>query len=338
LISLSNNRLLNISIKLIVGLLLLWILYLEIFTKEDINQIWTTFLDRWRTRPIGWLLAVLLLMPVNWIIENFKWRVLLKEIEPLTFWQSQSAIFAGVTFSIFTPNRIGEYGGRILFVKAIHNWKAVIATLVGSYSQLLVILSFGILGFGLYMADYFAVEKTVLQSVLFLSIVLVVVLLFCFYNIPLLIPLVHKLPFANRLRGLTRNVGVLESYDNATLSRALGYAVLRYLIYTLQYYLILRYFAIDIKILEGLAGIATIYLFQTSIPLPPLMGLIARGNLAILIWGNFSDDQLGILAATFILWIINLILPAIIGSLVVSKVNIVRSLGIGSQSSKEKEH
>lgn len=330
-----DNRLLNLIIKLIVGCLLVWVLYQEIFAKEDIDRIWATFLERWRTQPLDWLLAVLVLMPVNWIVENLKWRVLLKEIETLSFLQSQAAIFAGVTFSIFTPNRVGEYGGRILFVKAENNWKAVIATLVGSYSQLLAILSFGVLGFGLYMSAYFELEKTLLRSVLFLSIALVAVLLFCFYNISLLIPFARKLPFANRLRGLARNVNVLQSYDNVTLSKALFYAILRYLIYTLQYYLILKYFAIDVGLLEGLAGIATIYLFQTSIPLPPLMGLIARGNLAVLIWTNFSDDQLGILAATFILWIINLILPALVGSLFISNVNIARSLGIGRQSSKD---
>lgn len=157
-------------------------------------------------------------------------------------------------------------------------------------------------------------------------------MLFCFYNINLVIPLAKKIPYAYKFKKIVKNVNVLRSYDKKILNKVLGYAMLRYLVYSVQYFLMLRYFGIEVNLIEGMAGIATIYLFQTSIPLPPLMGLMARGELAIFIWGNFSANEISILAATFVLWLINLIIPALIGALFISSVNIVKSLGFGDKT------
>jgi len=192
LLGFQNNQVGNWLIKIVIGLLLSWVLYRQIFAKEDIEKIWNLFVQNLKTQPIGYLIAVTLLMPVNWIFETQKWRILIRNFEPLPFGKSLAAIFAGVTCSIFTPNRVGEYGGRVLFVQPENNWKTVVATLVGSYSQLLAILSFGVLGFGIFMSLYLELDPIVLKSVIFLSIALVVGLLFCFYNIDLIIPLAKK--------------------------------------------------------------------------------------------------------------------------------------------------
>ena len=97
----------------------------------------------------------------------------------------------------------------------------------------------------------------------------------------------------------------------------------------------LQFFGIQVSIINGIAGIATIFLFQTSIPLPPVMGLFVRGKIALDIWGLFSDNELGILASTFSLWILNLIVPALIGMVFIIKINVVQSLGIKSNSDEK---
>jgi uncharacterized membrane protein YbhN (UPF0104 family) len=328
----GNNQIANWLIKILLCILLIWVLYQQIFAKDDIEEIWGLFLESLKTQPIIWLVIGMFLMPVNWIFENVKWRALIQSIEVLSFWKSLTAIFAGVTFSIFTPNRIGEYGGRVLFVKPENNWKVVVATLVGSYSQLLAILSFGILGFGVFMSLYFDLDPIVLKSVLFLSIALVGIMLFCFYNINLVIPLAKKIPYAYKFKKIVKDVNVLRNYDKKVLNKALCFSMLRYLVYCVQYYMMLRYFGIEVGVIEGLSGIATIFLFQTSIPLPPLMGLMARGEMAVYIWGNFSTHEINILAATFFLWIINLIIPALIGTFFISNINIMKTLGFSKQN------
>jgi len=63
---------------------------------------------------VWYLLYVLFLMPVNWGIEIVKWRYMILKIERITFYKSLKAVLVGITFSSFTPNRVGDYFGRAL--------------------------------------------------------------------------------------------------------------------------------------------------------------------------------------------------------------------------------
>jgi hypothetical protein len=73
-------------------------------------------------------------------------------------------------------------------------------------------------------------------------------------------------------------------------------------------------------------------LLQTAIPLPPIVGLLARGEVALKIWGISSQNDLSILAATFTLWVINLIIPALIGLVFILRLNFLKSLGYQQKS------
>jgi hypothetical protein len=323
----TKNKTINFFIKLAIVALLAWVIYKNIFGKQDIDEIWSLFLENVKEENIYWLIFAILLMPVNWIFETLKWRVLIEGVEKLSFRRSFAAIIAGVTLSIFTPNRIGEYGGRVLFVKPENNWKSVIATLVGSFSQLLVILSMGMLGFAYFVGNYFDIETHLLQGVFFIMVALIGLMLFGFYNIDILIPVFKKIPHIYKLKRFFKHIIVLRNYDSKTLNKALGFAFLRYSVYTIQYLLLLHFFGINITLIEGLSGIATIFILQTSIPLPPLVGLLARSEIALVIWGIFSDNELSILASTFVLWILNLIIPALFGAVFIANINVLKSLG-----------
>lgn len=323
----TKNKTINFIIKLTIVALLAWVIYKNVFGKQDANEIWRLFLENLKKQNISWLVLAILLMPVNWIFETLKWRVLIESIEKLSFKRSFAAIISGVTLSIFTPNRIGEYGGRVLFVKPKNNWKSVIATLVGSFSQLLVILSMGMIGFVYFAGKYFDVENHLLQGVFSIMVALIGMMFFGFYNIELVIPFFKKIPHIYKLRRFFKDITVLRNYDSKTLSKALGFAFLRYAVYTLQYLLLLYFFGINITLIQGLSGIATIFILQTSIPLPPLVGLLARSEIALLVWGIFSSNELSILASTFVLWILNLIIPALFGAVFIANINVLKSLG-----------
>ncbi|MEM9819683.1 MAG: lysylphosphatidylglycerol synthase transmembrane domain-containing protein [Bacteroidota bacterium] len=325
--TLIKNKYLNFLIKTALILLLCWALYQQVFARENLEDLKTAFLNHFRKENLHWLIFATALMPLNWAFESLKWHQLIKHFESLNFWSTYKGIFAGVTLSLFTPNRIGEYGGRILVVEAKNNWKAVIATLVGSFSQLLVLMSMGLLGLVYFILHYMEVETYLLQSAIFLGIGLIGLMLFCFFNIDLVIPIVRRLPFAKYFRRFVKHVKILKEYHTRDLAMALTYAFARYLTYTLQYYLMLRFFAIEAPLLPGLASIATIFLLQTSIPLPPVMGLLARGEIALFIWQHFSSEEVNILAATFGLFILNLIIPGLIGIIFIVNINVLKSLG-----------
>ena len=330
-----QNKQLNLLIKLLVVVLLCWVIYRQVFAKENAAEIWSTFLNQLSRENIHWFILTIFFIPLNWAFETLKWQALVKNFEELSFWKCYQAILAGITLSLFTPNRIGEYGGRILLLKPENNWKGVIATLVGSFSQLLVLMGFGILGSLYFVHHFFDIESWIWMSMLFLGLFFSGLMLFCFYNVDLIVPIAKRIPYAHKLKRFVKHVKVLKNYSSKTLSIALLFAFARYLTYSLQYFFMLQFFGIEVSIINGIAGIATIFLFQTSIPLPPLMGLFVRGKIALDIWGLFSENELGILASTFSLWILNLIIPALIGTVFIIKINVVQSLGIKPNSEEK---
>lgn len=317
----------NWSIKLLVLVLLAWTIYQQVFAKENAAEIWLAFRVHFHTANLHWLVLNFLLIPVNWALEALKWQQLIRSFSQYQFWRIFQAILAGVTVGIFTPNRVGEYGGRVLLVEPEHNWKAVVTTMVGSFAQLLVLLSFGLIGLIYFAHTYLALQQVILYLLFFLGFSLIALMLFCFYNIDLLVPLAKRIPYVHLFKKYLVHLRVLMNYEAKALSIALVYSVLRYLTYSTQYYLMLRFFGIAIDPLTAYAGIGTIYLIQSSIPLPPLIDLLARGEVALFVWGQFSSDEIAILGSTFTLFIFNLIVPAIIGAIFILRINVLKSLG-----------
>lgn len=318
---------LNWSIKALVCLLFVWALYVQVFQREDLPALWSTFISAFQFPDLLWLLLVILLVPVNWGIEAYKWNVLIRGFVQLPIGRVFQAILAGVTISMATPNRIGEYGGRILLVPAEHNWQAIVATLVGSYCQLLVLLCMGFLGLGVFSTQFLAQPLPSWRWVVASGILTVVLLVLVLMNIQWMGRMAARYVQQPRIRRLIQPLGVLRNYSSQILLQALGLAFLRYCIYLLQYAMLLFFFDLEVPLLGALSGIATIFLLQTSVPLPPLIGLLARGQVALFIWGQFSPESLQILATTFSLFIINLAIPALLGAVFIVQTNVMKSLG-----------
>ncbi len=322
---LISSRFLNFAFKAVVLLLLAIILYIELTAKGNLPEIWAIFWRQLCTANLGWLLLVLALMPLNWLAETRKWRQFVCRYEPMSQWKALRAVLAGVAVSLFTPNRVGEYGGRILFVRPENQWKSVIVNLVGNFAQFMVLLSAGALGAGWMMGRYWHLEPLYIQVFVLLAVIGLGLMFLIYFNIKAVIPIARKIPVLHHVKRFVKDLRVLEQFNRNELSSILKWALIRYCIYATQYFFLLQFFDIKTTFIDGYAGISTIFLLQTSIPLPPVTGLVARGNLAVQVWSQVGANEVSSLAATFALWIINLILPALVGTFSLLYVNIAKT-------------
>ena len=319
-----RNRRLHLALSGGVLLLLLAVLWVELSTKEHLDELWQAFLRQLQRANWYWFFGAFLLVPLNWLAETRKWHQIIREYEPMSIWRALQAVWIGVCFSLFTPNRVGEYGGRILLVRPENRWKAVIANIVGNYGQLLVLLTVGLWGAGVFLNRLGISESGWYAPAGWILALVLLVLYFLYFNIGILMPLARRIALPRRLQFFRKEIQVLQHFNRYELSGILGWAAIRYVVYATQYFLLLRFFGINPDFTAGYAGIATIFLVQTSLPLPPLAGLVARGNLAVQAWAFFGANEISSLAATFTLWIINLILPALIGTFSLFYVNIAK--------------
>ncbi len=149
-----TRKQMNIAFKVAIVVFLLAALYVELQSRKNLADIYAVFLQQFSTANWLILAVVCVLMPFNWLIETLKWQPFLRRYDPISLKKAFFAVLAGVSFALFTPNRVGEYAGRLLYVRPENHWKSLLINAVGGIAQYLVLLTGGILG-GLWFAARF---------------------------------------------------------------------------------------------------------------------------------------------------------------------------------------
>src|SRR5882724_9317150 len=144
------NKNIKIFINYFLGpLLFIWLsysIYNQVKHQPNLERSWQQIRDSLSSPMIWNLVIVIALMIVNWGIEAFKWKLAIQRIQQVSFITAFKAILSGVSFSVSTPNRIGEYLGRVLYMEEGNRIKAISITIVGSMSQLIITLLMGFIG------------------------------------------------------------------------------------------------------------------------------------------------------------------------------------------------
>jgi hypothetical protein len=310
-------------LKLLLLALVGYVLYDQVVLNQDMATIKYQLQKGLEGSNWVYLVGCVVLMPINWLIESVKWRILILPWKNLTKIDAMKAIYAGISVGLVTPARIGEYGGRLLLIDGEDRIKSIPATLISSIAQNISNIIGGYIGALIFCYCYFSFNRFVYIAGSILGLLVIIMLCALFFNISKL-----KLDGLNRWwlgKLLNKQAHVISQYDRPILKRVLTLSYLRYLIYCTQYVLILDFLGLELSLLAAFSGVAVIYLFQSGIPLPPILSVIARGELAIVIWSLFTANVGGILVATFGLWVINLVFPALLGLLIILNVNFLKS-------------
>lgn len=319
-----QNKLLGQVLNATVILLLLIALYQQVFAREDLPVLSQTFQKNLQKERLPWLLLTIALMPANWAFETIKWRQFTQIFSTMSFWQSFRAVLAGVTVSLFTPNRIGEYGGRILLAEQRHGWRIILATLLGSFSQMIILFSAGLVGFLWFSYNHLELKTYLLFITGIVGFLFILSLTVAFFRIQAMISLIHWLVRNRIWQSIRRQIIVLRMCTDRQKWQAIGWAAVRYVTYSVQYWLLLEFLGIHLPVLAAFGAIATIFLIQTGVPLPPVGAFLARAEIALFIWGHFGANEISILVATFGLFIINLALPALLGAIFIVKIKVLK--------------
>ena len=263
-------------------------------------------------------IIVIFLMFINWLFESIKWQILVKNFKKINIKQSVISVLAGISIGIFTPNRIGEFVGRPYFLDSNKITSGVLATIVGSLSQSLTTILFGLLAINLYVSrnQQIIINHTNIYIVLAVSVLLVILISYVFFNPTVLIKIIKKSKY---LKKYENELNFMSFYKPSDLRNILSFSILRYIIFFTQFYLLLLFFDVHIDLKQAIISVGLIYLFLFIIPGFALSEIGVRGSLAIFFLGIYSSDYTAIFSASILLWIINLALPAVVGTFIVMR-------------------
>jgi uncharacterized membrane protein YbhN (UPF0104 family) len=330
------RKILNLIIQLLILAVTYGFIYKQVFFKTGFPELLQSLrADINQAGFIKQLLLVFLLMVINWCIEAYKWKFLINKIETITFFSSFQAVMTGVSISSFTPNRIGEYFGRVFILKKASHIEGILITILGSMSQLLVTVIAGTLSLLIFLPSYFQNSiygsGYVYYGIVFLAISLDLLLLGMFFNVSFLSALKERI-LKNGLKKARRFFRVFGFYHNKELLTLIIFSFLRYMVFSSQFYLLLRLFAVPVPFFNALILISLIYFIMAIIPTIALTELGIRGSVALYFFGLYLSQaypgsngfNLGIFSASTMLWMINLGLPAILGTVFVFRLQFFR--------------
>lgn len=271
--------------------------------------------------------TVIILAIINWSYESKKWQILVKPIQSMSFFTAIKSVLCGVTLSLNMPNRIGEYGGRILYVKDGNRIKAASLSIVGSMSQLIITLIMGCAGL-IYIIFYLKNESTImgvsffwLKIFLYFSIIIAGLFTLLFFKLSWIIKMVEKIPYVKKY---VQYISVLDHFEVKVLLRLLSLSFCRYMVFVLQYVLLLQLLDVKIDWWAGLWVITLLFWVLAIVPSFAIADLGIRGKFAVALFSLFSSNIVGIIGTTFGIWFINLFIPAMIGSLLILSIKIFK--------------
>ena len=309
--------------KIGITLLTLGLLYNSIFAAPDTARAWRQLLATSLSGAgRGPVLLALALVPLNWGLEAWKWHRLARHLEPVTFGRSLRAVLVGLTLGFATPNRVGDYAGRILELKS-RRVSALGAVFLGRYCQLVATVLAGVAGLlyfllKFYLPGYPAAGVGAAASALGLSGLVLVPL----YRSRLLLA---ALGVWRPLRRFRPALAIMPTYPARALHAVLALAGLRYGVFCGQFLLLLAAYGVATPLGPGLAAVAGTFLLKSLVPsLNALADVGVRELSATHLFGLLGQPALPVLSASLSLWVINIALPSAAGLLLVPGLRVLR--------------
>jgi uncharacterized membrane protein YbhN (UPF0104 family) len=315
---------LNYFLGPVLFIVISWSLYKQIIRQPDLELRLMEIRFIWQ-KPLFWI--VIFLMFINWGLEAKKWQILISPLESFSFLKAYKSVLAGCSVTMLTPNRIGEYGGRIVYVQEENRLKAIPLTILGSISQLFITIIVGTIG--LIIFKYSETEAVLFKLLpamagdflLYSSIIASVVLILLYMRVKFLVRLITRIRYMQKI---VKYFEQLRSFGRKQLLRILFLSFLRYMVFILQYILLLKLIGVEIAWDLCFWILSVFYLVMALAPTIGFTELPVRAAASVELLGLYSNNIIGIQAASLGIWLINLVVPAIIGSLLIAGIKIMK--------------
>ena len=293
----------NLLFRIIIGVAAVWFIYIKLKDNFILN------LQHANIEDVNYALIVLavLMVFINWGIEAVKWRYAIRKVEKISFLKAFKITITGITLGLITPNRIGEIPARALLLDKNLFKENTLKISVSSFSQVLITLLLGGFGF-LLTQDKFNIEIDSVLINLILFLLVFGLLLFYF--------MVNKMEVVfNKIKYFRDKAffNALSEFSFIELLNMLIFSFLRYVVFSLQFWLVLKAFGISFVTINDLLLIPVCFMFASMIPTILISEIGVRGSVALFVFGTISDMEIQIILASVLLWLINVALPALAG-------------------------
>jgi len=277
-----------------------YFIYNQLAHNEKLD--WQKFITVFRKNQsfLG-IMFILLLSILNRYFEILKWQNLAKVIQDISVFEATKQVLAALTAGIFTPNGVGEYAGKALYYPKSEARRVVFLNLICNGIQMVLTVIFGIFGLMYFNSKYNVItSKTVV--ILFGGFLLLVTVLFSLKKIKIKGYSIEKL--IHKINELPKKIH----------QRNVMLGVLRYLVFSHQYYFLFLAFDVELPYFILMATIAAVYFLASSLPTFQFLDFAVKGSVAMYFFKFLGVNEWIVVFISTLMWFLNVVLPVVLGS------------------------
>jgi hypothetical protein len=252
------------------------------------------------------ILFLIVLSLFNWFFEILKWKTLVSAIKKITFKNALEQSLGALTVSLFTPNRIGEYGAKAVYYASNLRKRIMLINLINSLLQMGVTTLLGAVGLGFFILKYNPeINHYKLAS---LAVLVLFTMAFLSFGIS------KKKLFTVKGFPLENIKQFFFKYPKTKLITGFIFSLVRYAVFSFQFYVLLYIFKIKLGYLDAMTIITSMYLLASIIPSIFIFDVVIRGSIAAYLFSLAGVNELVILSIITIMWLFNFAIPSVFGS------------------------
>ena len=285
-----------IKLSIVVGAF--YFIYSKITKNESLEfSTFLSFLNEKNVFSTKNISILILLSFFNWFFEILKWQHLVGTLKHISFISALEQSLGGLTASLITPNRIGDYGAKAIYFTKKLRTKIVLLNLLGNMAQMTVTTLFGIVGIFFFLNAYSI-------DINFYKVIIGLLALFG----------MKQKRFKIKGVSFAAILTFIKSISIKTHSLNLSLSFIRYLIFSFQFYYLLIAFGVDISYANAMMAITSMYVLASIVPTISIFDVVVKGSIAVFLFDYLHISELTILSITTTMWLLNFVIPSIIGS------------------------
>lgn len=305
------KKTLTLSVKILIGVLSFWLIYNRLSAIPHLKE-QSLF---WFSEPSMYLilLLVLFLMPVNWGIESYKWKTITDQVERVSYSTALKSVFSGICVGNIAPGRAMEFLAKIVFFKSENRPSITLLHFINGMFQMLITVTVGVISIA------YKLNKNN-QSSNFIYIVLAgglgMILFFCWVILNVSF-IQQKLKFIKWFRKMDNAQNT--QFSKTLLLKLISFSIIRYLVFTTQFYLIYNALSPQNDMVQIFMSIAAYFMLTSLIPMISYIEPAIRAAIALFVFNNAADNTVIVVLSSTFVWIINVVIPSIIGYIIILK-------------------
>ena len=293
-----------IKLSIVVGAF--YFIYNKLISNNELHfNDFVAFLTRNDRFSLKNMLFLLILSSFNWFFEILKWRYLVNSTSNISFFEALKQSLGALTASLFTPNRIGDYGAKALYFTSGFRKRIVLLNLIGNIMQMTITTVIGCIGLYFFLTKY-QIDYDV-QRISRLLITIVVIF-------TLFVVGIKQKKYKIKGFALSKVIHFIKTLSIRIKTLGLALSFLRYSIFAYQFYFLIQLFGFEITYLNAMICISSMYLLASIIPSIFIFDVVIKGSVAVYLFSKVGLDEFSILSIVLCMWILNFVIPSCVGS------------------------